>query len=127
MAGGYAALEASLPISALTAPAIGGDAYQIGNVFDSLALMKLAGHNQLVYRNAAHTINQRTGKINPLYHLLAEGQATEYGAYLIRRFCTAPRPNWGQWFRSVYQQIGNNSWSSIEAFASRCLLPSARV
>lgn len=110
MSAGYVALEASLPISALTAPATGSSAYQIANVFDSLALMIYTGHNQSVYKDAAVILNERTGKINPLYHYLAEGKATEYGAYLIRKYCSAPKPGWGLWYRSGYQQLNNNSW-----------------
>ena len=43
----------------------------------------------------AKLINKRTELENPYYHYLAQGnKATEYGAYLIKKYCPETQPDY---------------------------------
>lgn len=109
MVNGELTLNAEISLEAQSAPAIGGNAWQVYDTFDSVFiryLSKSSSQNQM--RQAAATINKRTGYLNPVVQYLEHGGPTEYGAYLIRKYCTATRPNWGQWFLSGNGGQGTN-------------------
>lgn len=95
---GSLGLDETLILEAATAPALGSAAYQIAGIFDALAVRYYSGGNNSKVRSGFSIVNSRTSKLNPLYHFYAEGKGTEYGAYLIRKYCSAPKPKWGFWF-----------------------------
>lgn len=97
MISGSLILDDTLVVEAATAPALGSAAYQIAGIFDALAIRYYISNNSKV-RNGLSIVNNRTAKLNPLYHYYAEGRPTEYGAYLIRKYCTPGKPKWGFWF-----------------------------
>ena len=104
-----------------TAPALGGPSYQIGDVADSISISMVAGSaNNPTLLSASQAINNRTDMLNPFYHFLANNRVpTEYGAYLINKYCKAPRPDWGVWFDSGWAGQGGNStgaWYDAEPF-----------
>lgn len=118
MASGSTTLNTSLTASASTAPAIGPGGYQIGNVADTVLLhMLMGGSGNVAVTTAAATVNNRTMKLSPGYHYLAQNRnPTEYGAYLINKYCKAPRPQWGSWYTSGFQHDNNITgiWHSGE-------------
>lgn len=77
-------------LSSRFVPAIG---YEMGNQATNILLLKFAGDDSLVLNNAAHLINKRTGFESPYYHYLDKGP-TEYGAYLIKKYCPSEQPNY---------------------------------
>lgn len=105
---GSMTLDAGLAATAFTVPAIGSSAFQMGDLFDAVNIRFNAGGNNSTIQNALVTVNNRTSKLNPMYHFHAEGKATEYGAYLIRKYCTGPKPLWGHWFTSGYDNYWGN-------------------
>lgn len=98
MVSGSLILDANLVISAETVPAKGANAYQVALAADETMSRVLMGNLNPATRTAARAINERTSKINPRFHWIAQnGTATEYGAYLIQKYCKPARPTYGQW------------------------------
>jgi hypothetical protein len=79
--------------SALTVPA---RSYELALQATTVLLFREAGLNDNATLNAtAKLINDRTARDNPYYHYLAMGnRATEYGAQLIKKFCSPDKPNY---------------------------------
>jgi hypothetical protein len=69
--------------------------YQTALEATSILLFRAMGMgDNKVLNMTAKLINKRTGKDNPYYHYLAQGnKATEYGAYLIKKFCPVEQPD----------------------------------
>jgi hypothetical protein len=105
MVAGKMGMDSSINIVAATVPWAN---YQMGRAFDAAHQRLLTGGGSSI-RAALSTMNERTSKLNPLYHVIAEGKPTEYGAYLVRKYCTAGRPNWGFWFANGFARENNNS------------------
>lgn len=85
--------DVSLPISALTVPAVGGGSYQLALQAKTLLLLRYMKQSNKIFDGSAETFNKRTGYINPYLHWMdQQHQATEYGAYLIKKFCPSERP-----------------------------------
>ncbi|MBC7691699.1 MAG: hypothetical protein H7222_08000 [Methylotenera sp.] len=103
-------------LSALNVPTHGTGAYEAGDLMDEIGIRtQFSGGAGSVMTSAAQMINDRGGRINPGYHFIAnQAQATEYGAYLIKKYCKAPRPNWGMWFLNGWNWDNNptNYWSA---------------
>ena len=116
MVSGYLTLDPTLYSEAATVPALGSSAYQLGDTFDGVYIRMKSGGNNSTVQSAAQVINNRSSKLNPMYHYLAEGKATEYGAYLIRKYCTAGRPNWGFAYLNGWDQSGQGYWLNGGSF-----------
>jgi hypothetical protein len=113
MVAGTGLLNANLLVSARTVPAKGANAYQATLAADEVMSRMLMGDRGTTSRSAARILNERTSKINPRFHWLAQNAtATEYGAYLIKKFCRVPKPNYGNWAFSGNQrpEDGNPTW-----------------
>src|SRR5581483_6264212 len=82
---------------------------------DANYIRQVIGGNTGNVLQVAKNIDSRTVYQNPSYHYLAEGrQATEYGAYLIKKYCPAPAPTYGVFYQSGYNGIWDNQtgvWS----------------
>lgn len=114
LSSGEPLVETTLLGEAESAPAIGPSAYQIGLTFDAIAILQGIGGSSngslsSTLELALDAINRRTNQLNPGYHFFAEGRtATEYGAYLILKYCKAPRPQYGVNFETGW----NGEWSN---------------
>ena len=79
-------------LSSRTVPAFG---YEAGNQATNILILKSVGmKDDLILQDAARAINQRTGFESAYYHWLDQGVATEYGAYLIKKYCPPQAPNY---------------------------------
>ncbi len=106
---------------AMSAPALGGPSYQLALTVNSILItLQAGGAGNSTLLSAANQANNRTSKLNPGYHFLAQGKtATEYGAYLIRKYCKGTRPQFGVWFGSGFDGQGTNPsdyWNSGQTF-----------
>lgn len=76
-----------------TAPAVGGAAYESALQAGANWIATATGHGSKRILRAQGDINRRTGYISPYFHYLASGgRATEYGAYLIKKYCPVTLP-----------------------------------
>ena len=111
MSSGSLTVDTTTVAEAGTAPALGAPGYQVGDTMDAINIRfhsGAAGSSQLL--GAAGVIDSRTSYLEPSYHFLAENQtSTEYGAYLINKYCKGPRPSWGEWFETGWPGQGSNS------------------
>ena len=108
---GYESLNATALLEAGTAPALGDQAYQIMDDADSISVsMNAGGAGNSTLIMAAQLIDSRTSFLNPGNHFLAMNQTpTEYGAYLIGKYCKGPKPTWGMYFETGWPGQGSNS------------------
>jgi hypothetical protein len=104
---------ATLQLTAETAPATGSGAYQIQLVADEIQIRLAVGQPYSQLQNIVNLVNNRTAKLHPRYHFLAKNRvATEYGAYLIQKYCRPQRPHYGYWASSGNESAQFESASS---------------
>jgi len=92
---GVAVADSIANISVKTVPRY---TYQMGDQADNLLLLigGLGITNNILVNDAAYALDSRTGFDSPFYHWVSEGgQATEYGAYLIKKYCSPIAPTYG--------------------------------
>jgi hypothetical protein len=100
-------VDNTLLISAETVPSKGNKAYQVSLIADEVMNRFGIGDGGLTTLEAAQVINERTSKLNPRIHWLAQNRtATEYGAYLIKKYCKPQRPFYGMWAVSGNTRAG---------------------
>lgn len=69
--------------------------YETGLQAITVQLLRFIGQANKFTNSAARTINRKTDFMSPYYQFLAQGnKATEYGAYLIKKYCPSERPNY---------------------------------
>jgi hypothetical protein len=106
----------TLSLTADTVPSAGAGAYQIQLVADEIQIRLAAGQSYSDLSNIINKVNNRTSKIQPRYHFLANNRvATEYGAYLIQKYCRPQRPSYGYWSNSgnqsaIFENAPTGKW-----------------
>lgn len=79
-------------ISARTVKAV---SYEQGDQASNILIMQATGHgDHPIVKDAARLINERAEYDNPYYHYIDKRKATEYGAYLIKKYCPETAPNY---------------------------------
>ena len=111
LASGSMTTDATALTESITAPALGTAGYLLSDTADGTYLrMNTTGGMNPTVKSAASNIDIRTSQLNPYYHFLAESlQPTEWGGYLIQKYCKGTRPTWGLQFTSGNGSIWNNS------------------
>ncbi len=118
MATGSLVLASDLTTEASTTPVAGGSSYRAALIMDALNILSISGGiSSSTILGAAQTINDRSNKLNPGYHYLASNKVpTEYGAYLVKKYCKGIRPNYGVWYPSGswtgWPSNSNGYWNS---------------
>jgi hypothetical protein len=76
-----------------TTPAVGGGAYQTALLVSNNWLLQIVGQDNPTLQQAQKVLNRRSGYISPYFHYQAENRrATEFGAYLIQKYCPVTMP-----------------------------------
>lgn len=79
-------------LSSAFVPAVG---YEQGNQATNILILRAVGTESSLLDSAAKLMDKRSGYESPYYHYLAQGnKATEYGAYLIKKYCPEKQPNY---------------------------------
>lgn len=96
----YLRMRAAKPIETLvsygSAATVRARSYELALQATIILLMREVGYQNHPFLNAtAKLIDARASFDSPYYHYLAMGnQATEYGAYLIKKYCPVDKPNY---------------------------------
>lgn len=69
--------------------------YEQGNQATNVLILQLTGHgDNPIVKDAARVINDRSGYESAYYHYLDKRKPTEYGAYLIKKYCPENKPDY---------------------------------
>jgi hypothetical protein len=107
---------ATLQLTANSVPAKGSGSYQTQLIADELQIRLAAGQPFSAISSVIQTVNNRTTKLHPRFHFLSLNRTpTEYGAYLIQKYCRPQRPPYGYWASSgntsaIFQNAPTGKW-----------------
>ena len=105
---GFSNLDSYYYLESQTLPTLGWKGFQASNAINSIHVRMASGGNNNKVLDAAKILSKRSSHLNPFYHYLAANRtSTEYGAYLIKKYCSHVAPKWGGWYRSGKSVINN--------------------